>query len=49
MFRESTKQVAVGRKESDAMRWHVRAAKPDLERLLCSESNLLWKPRAESP
>jgi hypothetical protein len=31
MFRKSTKQVAVCWKESDAMRWHVRAPKPELE------------------
>lgn len=46
MFRESTMQVAVGWEESDAMRWHIRAPKPDLEPLLCPESNLLWKAKA---
>jgi hypothetical protein len=45
MFRKSAMQVAVCWKESDAMRWHVRAPKPDLEPLLRPESNL----EGESP
>jgi hypothetical protein len=46
MFRESAMQGAVGWEESDPMRWHVRAPKPDSEPLLSPESNLLWKSKA---